>query len=48
LETLNGGKILKESKEEILGAAACLDYCKIHPKLAGRLMTLTFSRCWMG
>jgi len=26
LETLNGGKVLKESKEEILGAADCLDY----------------------
>jgi hypothetical protein len=28
LETLNGGKVLKESKDEIFGAAACLDYCK--------------------
>ncbi len=28
LETLNGGKVLEESKFEVLEAAACLDYCK--------------------
>jgi hypothetical protein len=48
LETLNGGKVLSDSLEEVFGAAACLDYCKIHPKLGGRFMTLPFSRCWMG